>query len=85
MIEIDRQGQIMPAVSSYEVLRDGDRLVFAGVIESVIDLQKTQGLTPASNQIYKLGSSRQDRVLVEAVVSDSCPLAGKSVRKGRFR
>jgi len=85
LIEIDRQGQIMPAVSSYEVLRDGDRLVFAGVIESVIDLQKMQGLTPASNQIYKLGSSRQDRVLVEAVVSDSCPLAGKSVRKGRFR
>lgn len=85
LIEIDRQGQIMPAVSSYEVLRDGDRLVFAGVIESVVDLQKTQGLTPASNQIYKLGSSRQDRVLVEAVVSDSCPLAGKSIRKGRFR
>ena len=85
LIEIDRQGQIMPAVSPYEVLRDGDRLVFAGVIESVVDLHKTQGLTPASNQIYKLDSSRQDRVLVEAVVSDSCPLAGKSVCEGRFR
>ena len=85
LIEIDRQGQIMPAVSPYEVLRDGDRLVFAGVIESVVDLQKTQGLTPASNQIYKLDSSRQDRVLIEAVVSDSCPLVGKSVCKGRFR
>jgi len=85
LIEIDREGQIMPAVSSYEVLRDGDRLVFAGVIESVVDLQKTLGLTPASDQIYKLGSSRQDRVLVEAVVSDSCPLAGKSVCEGRFR
>ncbi len=85
LIEIDRQGQIMPAVSSYEVLRDGDRLIFAGIVESVIDLQKTKGLTPASNQIYKLDSSRQDRVLVEAVVSDSCPLVGKSVCKGRFR
>jgi di/tricarboxylate transporter len=85
LIEIDRQGQIMPAVSPYEVLRDGDRLVFAGVIESVVDLQKTKGLMPASNQIYKLSSSRQDRVLVEVVVSDSCPLAGKSVCKGRFR
>jgi len=85
LIEIDRQGQIMPAVSSYEVLHDDDRLVFAGVIESVVDLQKTKGLMPASNQIYKLDSSRQDRVLVEAVVSDSCPLAGKSVCKGRFR
>ncbi|MBC8210318.1 MAG: SLC13 family permease [Gammaproteobacteria bacterium] len=85
LIQIERQGQIMAAVSSYEILHDGDRLVFAGVIESVVDLQKIQGLIPASNQIYKLGSSRQDRVLVEAVVSDSCPLAGKSVCKGHFR
>ena len=85
LIEIERQGQIIPAVSSYEVLRDGDRLIFAGVVESVVDLQKTQGLKPASKQIYKLGSSRQDRVLVEAVVSDSCPVVGKTVCEGRFR
>ncbi|UCB55345.1 MAG: SLC13 family permease [Thiotrichales bacterium] len=85
LIEIDREGQIMPAVSSYEKLRDGDRLVFAGVVESVVDLQKINGLKPASNQIYKLGSSRQDRVLVEAVVSERCPIVGKSVCEGRFR
>ena len=85
LIEVDRNGQIMPAVSSYEILQDGDRLIFAGVIESVVDLQKIRGLKPASNQIYKLGSSRQDRVLIEAVVSESCPLIGKSVRAGRFR
>lgn len=85
LIEIDRQGQIFPAVSSHEVLHDGDRLVFAGIVESVVDLQKINGLTPAPDQIYKLDSSRRDRVLVEAVVSDSCPLVGKSVREGRFR
>jgi di/tricarboxylate transporter len=85
LIEIDRNGQIMPAVSSHEILRDGDRLVFAGAVESVVDLQKIRGLKPASNQIYKLGSSRQDRVLVEAVVSESCRLVGKSVCEGRFR
>ena len=85
LIEIDRNGHIMPAVSTYEVLCEGDRLVFAGVVESVVDLQKINGLKPASNQIYKLGSSRQDRVLVEAVVSESCPIVGKSVREGRFR
>ena len=85
LIEIDRGGRIMPAVSSYEILCDGDRLVFAGVVESVVDLQKINGLKPASNQIYKLGSSRQDRVLVEVVVSDRCPIVGKSVREGRFR
>ncbi len=85
LIEIDRQGRVMPAVSSHEVLHDGDRLVFAGIVESVVDLQKINGLKPASNQIYKLDSSRQERVLVEAVVSDSCPLAGRSVCESRFR
>ena len=85
LIEIDRDGQLMPAVSSRQILCDGDRLVFAGVVESVVDLQKINGLKPASNQIYKLGSSRQDRVLVEVVVSDRCPIVGKTVREGRFR
>lgn len=85
LIEIDRQGQIMPAVSSLEILNQGDRLVFAGIIESVVDLQKIRGLQPASEQVYKLGPPRQNRALVEAVVSDSCPLAGKRVRDGHFR
>ena len=85
LIEIDRQRQVMPAVSPREILQAGDRLVFAGIIESVVDLQKIRGLQPASDQVYKLGPTRQDRVLVEAVVSDSCPLIGKSIREGRFR
>ncbi len=63
LIEIERLGQIMPAVSSYKILRDGDRLVFTGVIESAADLKKTNGLEPSSNQLFKLGSSRQDRIL----------------------
>lgn len=85
LIEIDRNGQMIPAVSSHEILCDSDRLVFVGVVESVVDLQKINGLVPASKQIYKLSASRQDRMLAEAVVSESCPLVGRSVREGRFR
>jgi di/tricarboxylate transporter len=85
LMEIDRQGHIMPAVSPLEILREGDRLVFAGVVNAVVDLQRIRGLQPASDQIFKLGSARQDRALIEAVVSDSCPLVGKCVREGRFR
>jgi K+/H+ antiporter YhaU regulatory subunit KhtT len=44
LIEIERDGQIIPAVSSQEVLRDGDRLVFAGIVDSVMDLQRIRGL-----------------------------------------
>jgi di/tricarboxylate transporter len=85
LIEIDRQGQVMAAVSPRELLQAGDRLVFVGIIESVVDLQQIRGLRPASNQLFKLQSPRQDRTLVEAVVSDSCPLVGLSVREGHFR
>ncbi len=85
LIEIDRDGCIMPAVSSFERLKENDRLIFTGVVESVVDLHKIRGLTPATDQVFKLNSPRTDRSLVEAVVSDSCPLVGKSIRGGRFR
>ncbi len=85
LMEIDRDGSIMPAVSPYERLKENDRLIFTGVVESVVDLHKIRGLTPATDQVFKLDSPRTDRVLVEAVVSDSCPLVGKSIRSGRFR
>ncbi len=85
LVEIDRNGQVIPAVSSHEILRAGDRLVFAGILDSVVDLQRTRGLLPATDQVFKLTGARQDRCFVEAVLSDKCPLVGKSVREGRFR
>jgi len=85
LIEIDREGGILPAVSPQEKLQDNDRLIFAGVVESVVDLQKIRGLTPATNQVFKLDSPRSERCLIEAVISDSSPLVGISIREGRFR
>ncbi len=85
LVELDRDGQMMPAVSPQQILRGGDRLLFAGVVDSVLDLQKIRGLTPATDQVFKLQSPRHQRCLVEAVVSESFPLLGKSIREGRFR
>lgn len=47
LMEIDRDGQTLVAVGPTEQLRAGDRLVFVGVVESVVDLQKIRGLKPA--------------------------------------
>lgn len=85
LMEIDRDGELIPAVSPQESLRANDRLVFVGIVESVVELQKIRGLKPATNQVFKLDSPRIRRSLVEAVVSSSCPLVGKTVREGRFR
>ncbi len=85
LVEIDRGGEIMPAVSSNITLLGNDRLVFAGVIESVVDLQRIAGLRVATEQVYKMNEPRSNRILIEAVVSNTCPLIGKSIREGHFR
>ncbi|MCF7978548.1 MAG: SLC13 family permease [Chromatiaceae bacterium] len=85
LAEIERDGQIMPAVSPQVLLAAGDRLVFAGILDSVVELHRIRGLVPATKQVYKLGGPRQDRCFVEAVISNKCPLVGSSVRKGHFR
>jgi di/tricarboxylate transporter len=85
LMEVERAGEVLPAVAPHQRLLANDRLVFVGVVESVVDLQRFRGLVSASDQVFKLGSPRPERSLTEAVVSDSCPLVGKNIREGRFR
>lgn len=85
LVEIERAGATLPAVSPHEQLHDGDRLVFAGLRDSVVDLQSMQGLIPATSQVFKIDHARSDRRFFEAVVSNSHPLLGRTVREGRFR
>ena len=85
LMEIDRGGHVIAAVSPSERLEAGDRLVFVGVVESVVELQKIRGLRPANDQVFQLDDPRSERVLVEAVVSNTCPFLGREIREGRFR
>ncbi len=85
LAEIDRDGAVLPAVGPEEILRANDRLVFVGVVDSVVDLQKIRGLVPATDQVFKLDAPRSQRCLIEAVASDSCPVVGRTIRDGRFR
>jgi di/tricarboxylate transporter len=85
LAEIDREGQVIPAVGPTTRLRGDDRLVFVGVVDSIVDLQRMRGLTPATDQVFKLDAPRSQRCLIEAVVSDSCSAVGKSIRDARFR
>ncbi|MBM3976084.1 MAG: SLC13 family permease [Planctomycetes bacterium] len=82
---IERGGEALVAVGPETRLRGDDRLIFVGVVESVVDLQKIRGLRPATNQVYKLDEPRHERRLVEVVASGTCPVVGKTIREGRFR
>jgi len=85
LFEVERKGVREPVASPETKLAAGDRLLFLGVVDAVVDLQKTPGLAPPDGQVFKLGGARPDRILVEAVVSDSGPMVGRTIKEGRFR
>lgn len=85
LVEIEREGEVLPAVGPDQALHANDRLVFTGVVESIKDLQRLRGLAPATNQVFKIGTPRHGRRIFEAVVSDRCPLVGLTIKAGRFR
>jgi di/tricarboxylate transporter len=85
LAEIVRDNVAIPAVSSTEILQEKDRLVFIGAVNSIVDLQRMQGLEIATDEVFKLDAPRSERSLIEAVVSNSCPLVGKTIREGKFR
>ena len=85
LVEIIRQESIFPAVSPQEILQAGDHLVFIGMIDSIVDLHRLRGLRPATDHVFKLDTSRFNRCLIEAVVSNSCPLLNKTIGEGKFR
>jgi di/tricarboxylate transporter len=85
LMEIERGSEVLAAVSSRQRLVAGDRLFFVGVLDSVVDLQKMRGLTRAAEPAFQLDAPVTHRQLIEAVVSDRCPLVGTSIRDGQFR
>lgn len=82
---IERPNEILTAVGPDVRIRENDQLVFVGVIESVVDLKKIRGLVPATDEVRKVKTGRRNRTIVEAVVSRTSPLVGRSVRQSKFR
>jgi len=85
LAEIQREELVIPAVGPQERLRALDRLVFVGIVDSVVDLRKIRGLAPATDQVKKIATPSLDRCLIEAVVSNTSPLVGVTIRDGKFR
>ncbi len=86
LIEIERGGEIITPVGPNEVIEASDRLVFTGVVSSVVDLQKTPGLIPVADPAYEASPVHQaQRGMCEAVISNNSPLIGETIRDADFR
>ena len=49
LFEIDREGQIIGPVGPDGVIHANDRLVFTGIVSSIIELEKIVGLVPIAD------------------------------------
>ncbi len=84
--EIDRGDEVLSPVSREDRIFSGDRLVFSGVVSTIIDLEKIKGLVPSTDTEEHVSLRKQRvRQLTEVVLSPACPLLGKAVRDANFR
>ncbi|WP_305907858.1 SLC13 family permease [Methylomarinum sp. Ch1-1] len=87
LVEIERQGVVLTAVSSDEILQGDDHLIFAGDTEAISELLRINGIASSADldPQQTLSENRAGRRLVEAVVSPHCDAIGHAIRDARFR
>ena len=83
LVEIERSGDSISAPGPSQRLRGNDTLVFAGAVEQIIALRSTPGLNPDGEK--KAPANSRGRLMIEAVVSNSFPGLGRSIREFGFR
>jgi di/tricarboxylate transporter len=84
LFEIERDGRHITPVAPDEVVVAGDRMVFAGVVSTIVDLQRIRGLVPADGEDMPAPAEMRHR-LIEAVISRSSPLVNRSIKEANFR
>ena len=86
LVEVTRDDLSISPVLPDFVLKSNDILTFTGVVSTIVDLEKIQGLVPVADEGYETHTAkRRGRMLCEAVVSKTCPGVGKSIRDSDFR
>jgi di/tricarboxylate transporter len=84
LFEIEREGASISPVAPEETVRPGDRLVFAGAVSTIVDLQRIRGLVPLAED-EEPWLPDPNHPLVEAVLSRSSPLTNRTLRDSDFR
>jgi len=79
-----RDGHGAPDGPEDEPLAAGDHLLLSGILGEIRHLRDMKGLRLTASRFFTPGAA-EERQLVEAVVSHTCPLVGKTLQQGRFR
>jgi di/tricarboxylate transporter len=84
LIEIRRHDRVIAPVPPDETLEGDDRLVFAGNVERIIDLQSLPGLVMAEEHHFA-ADNQIGHQFYEVVVGEGSPLNGSTMKDTSFR
>ncbi|MBS4217557.1 SLC13 family permease [Bacillus sp. FJAT-49711] len=86
LIEIIRNDERVSPVKSTTMIRQGDKLIFTGLISTIAELQRIKGLKLETGSDFSLDSLKNGNTqLVEAVVSHHSSLLYKKIQDSYFR
>ena len=84
LIEIIHFDEVLSPVPDDEPIMGGDRLVFAGQIDEILDLKQRYGLVNADHPVFRTDEVSQDRQLRTAYIPFTSPLIHKVLGQTTF-
>jgi di/tricarboxylate transporter len=86
LIEVIRNGERIASVPSYIKLHENDKLIFTGVLTTIVELQNVKGLRISTGSSLRLEDLQNGSAkLVETVISHQSSLVQKTVKESEFR
>lgn len=85
LIEIIRvDNEVITAVDDEEFIFGGDRLIFSGNVEKMLEIKETYKLANATHHVFSLDELGKNRKLSMVTVGYRCPFIGSSISRTSF-
>lgn len=84
LIEVIHFDEVLSPVPDDEPIMGGDRLVFAGQIDEILDLKKSHGFVNADHHVFKMDEVSKDRQLRTAYIPYNSNLIHKIIGQTTF-
>ena len=84
LIEIIHFDEMINPADDNEPILGGDRLIYAGQIDEILDLKETHGFVNADHYVFTMSEVNQNRQLHTAYVTFDSTLINKAIGKSSF-
>ena len=84
LIEVVHYDEFLSPADGEEIVMGGDRLIYSGQIDEILDLKNSHGLVSADHHVFTLSEIDKNRQLRTAYVTFGSSLIGKAIGSTSF-